>query len=416
MPAIDPRGIIGREAAVIHYSEVALKGGNRGLYEEALRGAAAAAVSDLEGAEVLRLRGRLLAVVGEGASAAAAERLRTVFGVSWVAPCRAVEPDMGRIREEAVAAARRCGGGARSFRIRASRDFKGFPANSLEIERDAGAAVAGATGLRVDLEAPDLEIWVEVLEGMALVCCGKERGPGGLPAGTNGRAVALLSGGIDSPVAAWLIARRGAEVDLLHLHPFEGTGDAALGKLAELAERIALYSTRTRLIIAPCWPVRFRLGRREGRHAALLFRLFALRLAARLAAERGYLAAVTGDSLGQVASQTLHNLSAVYRASGIAVLAPLAGMDKEEIVRIARSIGTYEISIRPYPDCCPAVAGRHPATRSSPEELLELYEGAGLEGAIDEAMDAAVELELERRGSRVLRSGPRPLARTGPRR
>jgi Thiamine biosynthesis ATP pyrophosphatase len=227
--------------------------------------------------------------------------------------------------------------------------------------------------------------------------------------------VALLSGGIDSPVAAWLIARRGAEVDLLHLHPFEGTGDAALGKLAELAERIALYSTRTRLIVAPCWPVRFRLGRREGRHAALLFRLFALRLAARLAAERGYLAAVTGDSLGQVASQTLHNLSAVYRASGIAVLAPSrdgqgGNSEDGQVHRHLRDID------QALPGLLPRSGGRHPATRSSPEELLELYEGAGLEGAIDEAMDAAVELELERRGSRVLRSGPRPLARTGPRR
>ncbi|MGC9116637.1 MAG: tRNA uracil 4-sulfurtransferase ThiI [Conexivisphaera sp.] len=391
------------DAVVVHYSEIALKGANRRVFEEALAENARAALADV-GAEVTRVSGRLLVRVPPGSAGAAIERLRTVFGVAWLSQCRLTEPNAASLREAAVEVARECPGGG-SFRVEASRADKSFPLTSMQINRELGAAIAGELGLRVDLENPDLLVRVEVLRDVALVCCNRVRGPGGLPVGTMGSAVALISGGIDSPVAAWLVAKRGVRVDLLHLYPFDEYDEGKLDKIVRLARALTVYTMRTRLLAVPCWPFRFRITRREGRYASLLLRLFSMRLAARLAADRGYLAVVTGDSLGQVASQTLHNIAATYSNAGITVLAPLIGMDKEEIVRAATSIGTYGVSIERYPDCCPAVVRGHPVTRTSPRVLLELYEGAGLDGAVEEALYSMREMEFERRGSEVVRAG-----------
>ncbi|MGC9076151.1 MAG: tRNA uracil 4-sulfurtransferase ThiI [Conexivisphaera sp.] len=397
------------DGVVIHYSEIALKGENRGMFEAALEEAARVALSDVEGA-VRRLSGRLLATVPSDRVEGAVDRLRTVFGISWIAPCAVAKLEMEEIRKRAIDVAKTCASsGAASFKVESSRDNKEFPLRSLQMNQELGRAIVEALGLKVNLEEPDMRIIVEVLREGALVCCNKIRGPGGLPVGTTGRALALLSGGIDSPVAAWMTARRGVEVDLLHLYPYDHFEESKLDKIVRLARTLSLYAGSTKLNVVPCWPVRIRLGRREGRYAPLLFRLFSLRLAARIARERGHLAIVTGDSVGQVASQTLHNISATYSNVGYTVIAPLVGMDKEDIVRLARSIGTYEISIEPYPDCCPALVRGHVATWVTGERLRELYEGADLDSGVDEALLEGVEMDFERRGADVMRSAPRAM-------
>jgi len=391
------------DSVTVHYSEIALKGQNRPAFEGALEGNAYATISDLASARVHRRSGRLLVTVPPENVEEAMDRLRSVLGVAWLSPCVRAGHDVGELKDKAVLVARNCSGGADTFKVEATRADKGFPLSSLEINEEIGGAVVDALGLRVNLDRPGFRIIVEILKDEALVCCDKVRGFGGLPVGTTGEALALLSGGIDSPVAAWLIAKRGAAVDLLHLYPFDSFDEAELDGIIRLARALTKYTLRTRLFLAPCWPVRYRVTRREGRYASLLFRLFSLKLAARLAGDRGYAAAITGDSVGQVASQTLHNISAVYSNAGVAVLAPLLGMDKEEIVRLAKSIGTYDISIEPYPDCCPAMVGRRVATRITPEALAELYEGAGLDAGLDEAVGELREIAFVRRGSEILR-------------
>ena len=395
------------EGVVIHYSEIALKGENRSRFEAALEEAARIALSDV-GGTVRRLSGRLLAMIPADRVEGAVDRLRSVFGISWIAPCAIAGLGMEEIRRKAISVARACASsGAASFKVKASRDNKEFPLRSLQINQELGRAIVEELGLRVDLEKPDAEIVVEVLREGALVCCNRTRGPGGLPVGTTGRALALLSGGIDSPVAAWMIAKRGVGVDLLHLYPYDHFEESKLDKIVKLARALTLYTGRTKLTVTPCWPVRIRLGRREGRYAPLLFRLFSLRLAAKIAKEHGHLAIVTGDSVGQVASQTLHNISATYSNVGYTVIAPLVGMDKDDIVRLARSIGTYEISIEPYPDCCPALVRGHVATKIAGERLRELYENADLDSGIEEALLERVEMDFERRGADVVHSPPR---------
>jgi thiamine biosynthesis protein ThiI len=284
-----------------------------------------------------------------------------------------------------------------SFRITARRAFKTVPFSSLELNRLLGADVlALRPSAHVDLEHPELNVHVEVLPGEAFVYGDRRPGAGGLPVGSGGTVTALLSGGIDSPVAAWRMMRRGCRVIFAHFHSAPYLPDTSIAKARELVERLTQWQYFSRLWLVPFGEIQREVVLSVPPHArVVVYRRLMARIAERLANHAGAAALVTGDSLGQVASQTLHNLARIDEVVELPILRPLIGMDKLEITEQARAIGTFEISIEPDADCCTLFVPKHPGTRLGREEIalveqkldLARLVAAGVEGATEETFD-----------------------------
>jgi thiamine biosynthesis protein ThiI len=247
--------------------------------------------------------------------------------------------------------------------VETKRSDKTFPLKSQQINEKVGAALVKA-GCTVDLENPERTIFIDVLESEALISFEKIKGPGGLPVGSSGRMISLLSGGIDSPVSSWLMMKRGCEVDFLHLHQFPDNKDVGKSKMVRILRTLREYSPKKlRMFAVPYTEFYKKTLSMEPRNELVVFRRFIIHLANRLAKEHGYHGIITGDSIGQVASQTAENLLATDEASQLPVYRPLIGFNKQEIVDLAMKIGTYEASIEPYKDCCSLVAHKSPCTR-----------------------------------------------------
>mgnify|MGYP003439080583 FL=1 len=352
------------------FHELALKGKNRPFFlkrakahvRRALKGLGVA----LEGEWPMALLFRL----PEEAWPEAKARLQDTLGVERFARVHRTPPDLEALKAALEKALE--GQAFGSFRITAKRSDKAFPLTSPEIERALGAFVKGKTGAPVRLKGAEREFVVRVLPGAALLEVERHPGPGGLPPGVSGRVVALLSGGIDSPVAAYRLMRRGAEVVLVHCRPFPLLSGASREKAKALAERLARFQHRLRLHLVPFSEVqRHIIVEAPTAYRVVLYRRYMLRIAEAIAREEGALALCTGDSLGQVASQTLENLHAVNQAATLPVFRPLIGWDKEEIVAEAQRIGTYATSILPDEECCTLFAPKHPVTRARLEVVLE---------------------------------------------
>ncbi len=374
--------------AILRWGELFLKGRNRGVFEAALERNVRRALAGREDLSLHREHGRIL--LAGAADEDLVERLRWVFGLSSYSPgvfCRRSPED---IRRTAVELAEQDAIGAGSFRISAKRADKSFEQTSAEIERAVGADVVAATGLAVDLERPQLEVGIEVGSRWTFVWTGREKGAGGLPVGTSGRALLLLSGGIDSPVAGHLLQKRGLELAAVYFHAFPYTGDGALHKARELARLLARRQRRLVLYAVPFAEMQEAL--RDGAEASylvILYRRAMLRIAARLAARERIEALATGESLGQVASQTLANLAAVEEAAASTILRPLVGFDKAETIELARRIGSFDISVRPHDDCCTLFVPRHPETRGNFRRARALEERVEWRSLLDEAVENA---------------------------
>jgi thiamine biosynthesis protein ThiI len=352
---------------VVHYHEISLKGGNRPLFIRRLADNLRKATAGSGVRSVRRLPGRIVLELAPGADpAAVGARVATVFGIANFAPGRLVPAALEPVKESVLGLLE--GRAFESFRITARRTFKVFPMTSEEVNRELGTLVLKHFPTRVNLDRPALTVYVELLPREALVYVDRVPGPGGLPVGVSGRVVSLLSGGIDSPVAAYRLQKRGCEVEFVHFHSAPYLSTASQAKARDLVRRLVRHQFRARL-----WLVPFGDLQREvvlGAPASLrvvLYRRLMARIAERLARGVGALALVTGESLGQVASQTLENLARTTEVVTLPILRPLIGSDKEEIVREAKAIGTYEISIEPDQDCCTLFVPRHPETRTSAE-------------------------------------------------
>lgn len=377
------------DTILIHYGELGLKGANRGEFEKALLHQIATAVGP-EG-RVRRLTGRL--VLKGIPFAEAAPKLSRVFGIANFAPVEVAPADLEAV---SMVANSKLQGQEGPFRIRVRRANKNLPFTSPEAEREIGARVVEATGLKVRLSGPALEVRVEFYDQQAFVYLASEvqHGPGGLPVGTTGKVMALLSGGIDSPVAAWRMQRRGALVSLVHFHSYPHTDLYSLRKAELEAQILAGWQGPVRLYSVALAPVQEAIyAACPERLRTLLYRRFMLRIAAKLAEREGALALVTGDSLGQVASQTLENLAAVEAIVDMPVFRPLIGMDKEEIIAQAQRLGSYEISILPQQDCCSFLEPAHPATHASAAVLDEAEANLAIPELVDSAL-AQAELTL----------------------
>ncbi len=381
---------------LIRYDEIALKGRNRRFFEGRLRENVARALGVAAGS-VLRERGRLFVRPPEG-GAGRHDALARVFGIRSFSPALATTPEMpaisGAVLQVADAGVAK---GAAAFAMDCRRSTKAFPLTSLELNVRLGRAVQDRhPGLRVDLGDPDLRIHVEVREDGAYVYDTVTPGPGGLPVGVSGRALLLLSGGIDSPVAGWMAMKRGLDLDAVHFHTPPYTGPQARDKAVAIARELAAWGgRRVRIHLVPVTALQQAIGRTvPERLWTLSLRRVMVRLAERIARGAGQQALVTGDSLGQVASQTLENIAAVDEAVEIPILRPLIGLDKAEIVDQARRIGTFELSVQPFQDCCVLFAPRRPVTRARLEAASAAERDLPLENLLASALDAVETLEL----------------------
>jgi thiamine biosynthesis protein ThiI len=340
---------------------------------------------------VRRLSGRLsVEVPDETGWERVRERVSSVFGVANFSRIHQAPPDARALEEAVVAGVR--GLSFASFRITTRRGWKGFPLRSADLDRVLGAAVVRATGARVDLEHPGLTVFVEVHKDRILFSFGKEPGPGGFPVGSSGRVVALLSGGIDSPVAAWRMMKRGCTVTFATFHAFPLQDRTLMDKARELARLLTRWQYRSRLLLVPFAPVQQAVvASCPAPLRVVLYRRFMVRIAEALAARHGAKALVTGESLGQVASQTLDNLAVIDAVAQGPVLRPLVGMDKDEITQQARRIGTYETSTLPDQDCCQLFVPKSPALAARPAEVQEAEQALDVRALVQAAAGAAAE-------------------------
>ena len=380
---------------VVHYAEIGLKGNNRPRFEQRLARNLERALRPLGLRRVQRLYGRLLVELsGDVPFEAASRALGRVFGVAYfsrVTRCKPTFESIAAATDELVDAA-----DFESFGVRSRRVDKSHPFTSEALNRDLGTRIVRRTGKRVDLGQPDLWVEVHVLSHEALLLWQKIRGPGGLPMGSAGRAVSLISGGIDSPVSSHELQRRGLSLIYAHFSSAPYTSAASRDKVREVVARLGLYQGPAELWTVPFGDLQQQLVREApAAPRIVLYRRFMLRIAEAIAERAGALALVTGDSLGQVSSQTLGNLDTINRAATLPVLRPLIGRDKAEIVELAQRLGTYEISIEPDDDCCSFLMPRRPATWTRPEAIEAIERELDVKGMVTAALERAERERIE---------------------
>jgi thiamine biosynthesis protein ThiI len=379
-------------AIVVHYKELSLKGRNRAWFvqmlvrniKETLKGLPAGPIRSTVGRIEIELGRPAGSKIADGDREEIRRRLSRVFGIANFSFANRGPHDFKTLADAILRDVGGCS--PESFRVAVTRTDKRLPFLSPQAEREIGGFIKQATGWRVNLGHPALTIHVEMLTDGALYFPAKEPGAGGLPTGTGGRVACLLSGGIDSPVAAYRLMRRGCHVLLIHFHSYPILSRASQEKVREIAVLLTKHQLRSRLVLVPFGDLQQQVVlavRPELR--VVVYRRLMLRIAERLALRWRAKALVTGEVIGQVASQTLENMTTIADATKLVVLRPLVGMDKDEITNEAQRIGTYPISIIPDQDCCTLFTPRHPATRTRLDEI----EAAESALPIDEMVSSA---------------------------
>ena len=359
------------DSVLIRYHEIALKKGNRRYFIELLKRNLISAVRDLGIKEIRSLPARiLLTFKADYDTEVLIERIRSVFGVANFSMVERTAKDIDTLRARILESLD--GSRFSSFRIDTQRGDKTFALKSPEINRQIGAAVKDHSGARVDLTNAELTVTVEILPRDAFFGFNKVPGPGGLPVGASGRVVALISGGIDSPVGAYRMMQRGCRLIFVHFHSAPYLDQTSQQKVRQLVTELTRCQFQSRLYLIPFGEIQRQIVAAVARPLrVILYRRMMLRIAEQVARREKCQALITGESLAQVASQTLENMAVIQQAAQLPVLRPLVGMDKQEIIDQARRIGTYEISSIPDQDCCQLFVPKHPATKSRLAEIEE---------------------------------------------
>ncbi len=360
-----------KEIILIKYGEIILKGLNRHIFEDKLVGNIKKAVGD--SAHVYKSLATIYAQPREGTDIdELIAKIRNVFGIVSIARAAVCEKELSDICAAAAEYLKDELSQVKTFKVETKRADKKYPLKSPQISAEVGGALLDAfKNLSVDVKNPDLIVNVEVRESAAYVYGGRIRGRGGMPTGTAGKAMLLLSGGIDSPVAGYMIAKRGATLEGIHFfsHPF--TSELAKQKVLDLARELKGFTGSLRVHIVPFTQPQLQMREKcPAEHLTLIMRRMMMMIASEIAKKQGALCLVTGESLGQVASQTMEALAVTDDAASLPCFRPVIGMDKEDIVAIARDIGTFETSILPYEDCCTIFVPKHPTTRPKLEKIL----------------------------------------------
>ncbi|MBS3050833.1 MAG: tRNA 4-thiouridine(8) synthase ThiI [Candidatus Aenigmarchaeota archaeon] len=368
---------------LVHYSEIGIKGGNRRFFEKKL----VENIKHAVGAKVERRRGRIIL---RNVKVRDVPKLRKIAGISNFSIAEEVPLRMPSIIRAVIATAKKSP--AKSFRITASRSDKSFRHTSPELNKMLGGAVWKATKKKVDLHNPGLEIFVEIAE-KAYIYSEKQQSVGGLPVGTAGRLVCLLSGGIDSPVAAYRMMSRGCRIIFVHFHNY----DPFMTKVRKLVSTLSEYQGSSKLYLVPFKEVQQSIIKKTMKQGSeyrmLLYRRLMMQIAEQVARKEHALGLVTGDSVAQVASQTLQNLNVIYEPVKLPILSPLIGTHKQDIIRTAEEIGTYRTSIIPYTDCCSVLIGKHPATHAQLKEVKKIEKRLKISTLVKKALKKA---EIER--------------------
>lgn len=377
---------------LIRYGELTLKGKNRSHFEETLMNHIRRSLQRFPAASLIRTHGRLFVDLNGEPYELIAEKLGKIFGLYSFSPVRRAEADLEAMRAVALEMMKDIQPAPATFKVNVRRADKRFPYDSRQLNHlIASHVLRHMDGLKVDVHHPDVELRVEVREEGAYVFSEVVRGLGGFPLGTSGRAMLMLSGGIDSPVAGWMAMRRGIRLEAVHFHSYPFTSERAKQKVIDLTRKLAEYADEIRLHLVPFTEIQTKFKQECPDHLLItLMRRAMVRITEKLAEKHRALAIVTGENLGQVASQTLMNLNVIGRVTRLPILQPLIAMDKEEIIRMAEKIGTYDISILPYEDCCTIFMPKHPSTNPN-LHVVERFEQrcSWLEEEMQAAADAA---------------------------
>ena len=384
---------------VVHYQEIALKGKNRPWFLSRLVRNLRGAVADLDVRAVRPLMGRIEVELGPGATREeVGDRIRRTFGVANFSYAARTRLDLDVLTDQILRELRdrTC----QSFRVSVRRADKRFPMTSPEVEREVGGRIKSARGWKVDLENAELVVHIELLTSEAFYFFGKERGPGGLPTGTAGRVACLLSGGIDSPVAAHRMMRRGCSVTFVHFHSYPILSRASQDKARQLVTLLTQWQQRSRLYLVPFGDIQQQVVLAvPAPMRVVVYRRLMMRIAEQIARARGAQALVTGEVVGQVASQTLENLAVIGNVAALPIFRPLIGMDKEEITAEATKLGSYPISIIPDQDCCTLFTPRHPQTRARLAQVESAEAVLPIQEFVEQAVREAVVEDFQFPGS-----------------
>ncbi|MFQ6042369.1 MAG: tRNA uracil 4-sulfurtransferase ThiI [Candidatus Poribacteria bacterium] len=378
-----------KKVFIVHYSEIGLKGKNRAFFEKSLINNLRKALRGTGYANVQRISGRLLVELEKNSDLSEIQnRLTKVFGISNYALAYASQQNITNLQSDALRLIQECD--FQTFKVDTKRSKKDFPLTSPEVNAEVGGYLVANTGASVDLENPDLTCFIEIVEKYAFIYLSKSRGLGGLPIGVSGRVAVLLSGGIDSPVASWLMMKRGATAVFVHFYSYPYTDIASLEKVRELVKLLTVHQYHSRLYLVPFIDIQKEIvARTPPDLRVILYRRMMMRIAEILAQREKAQALVTGESLGQVASQTLTNIRVIDESAQLPILRPLIGQDKNEIIEQARQIGTYKTSVLPYNDCCALFVPKHPVTNASLDVVKTAEENLDINAFSAEAINQA---------------------------
>ncbi len=380
-------------AFLIKYGEIAIKGKNRYMFEDALMRQIRFAMKPVGDFDVRKESGRMF-VEGKGEFDydEAVEALQKVFGIVGICPMVVEETkDIDYLRKTVLAFIdEQYPVKDFTFKVHARRGDKQFPMTSMELNMDIGEKMLEAfDGIKVDVHHPDVMVNIEVRKYI-YIYSQEIKGPGGMPVGTNGRAMLLLSGGIDSPVAGYMIAKRGVRIDATYFHAPPYTSERAKQKVVDLAKIVAQYAGPIDLHVVNFTDIQLAIYEKcPHDELTIIMRRYMMKIAEHFAKERDDLALITGESIGQVASQTIHNLAITNEVCELPVFRPCIGMDKQEIVNISEKIGTYETSIQPFEDCCTIFVAKHPVTKGNLTRIQKSEEH--LRDVIDDLMKEAID-------------------------
>lgn len=392
-----------QELILCKLGEMALKGLNRRSFEQTLYDNMRKKIAPYGSFSVTGAQSTIyVEPKAEGADMDGAfEALCRVFGIISLSRAAVCDKQMEQILSIASDYTKEPLSHVHTFKVEARRADKRFPLNSMQIMEEVGAVLLEANPhLKVDVHTPELIVYVEVRDFGAYIHAGKVAGAGGMPLGTGGKATLLLSGGIDSPVAGYLVSKRGVVINAVHFHSYPYTSERAREKVCELAHLLCRYCEHVRLFVVPFTEIQTEIKRQvPEEHFTLVMRRYMMKIAERIAKKTGSMALITGESIGQVASQTLQALAVTDDAVNMPVFRPCIGMDKEEIVRIARRIGTFETSILPYEDCCTVFTPKHPTIRPELANILRSSAVMAEEELIDRAVAGVEPIDL-REGER----------------
>lgn len=379
---------------LVRYGEIILKGCNRPMFEDALIRNIKTAIADDGAVKITKAQATIYIepLDDDSQTDSICEKLKKVFGIVSIVVAYRTEKSVDAAAEEIKTCFARELSEAKTFKVEAKRADKKFPLKSPEICAEVGEKVLDAfPNLTVNVKEPDITLHVEMREGYGYVHIGRQKGAGGMPSGTNGKALLLLSGGIDSPVAGYMIGKRGVSLEAIHFFSYPYTSDRAKDKVMKLAKIIGGYMGGLKVHIVPFTEIQLQIRDKcPEEHLTLVMRRFMMQIAQRIAEKRHCTALITGESIGQVASQTMSALAVTDDAVTMPVFRPLIGMDKEEIVEISRKIDTFETSILPYEDCCTVFTPKHPSTKPRLNKVVASQNLLDCERLINEAVEGTV--------------------------